>query len=43
MLGQDFPTAPLWLRVQPGVYSNKITHVQYNAFGVPDIAGISVK
>ncbi len=43
MLGKDFPTAPMWFRVQPGAYSNKITNVQYNAFGVPDIASMSVK
>ncbi len=43
MLATDFPTAPLWYRSQPAAWSNKVTNVQVNAFGVIDVTSISLK
>ncbi len=43
ILANDFPTAPLWYRTQPAAWSNKVTNVQVNAFGVLDMSSISVK
>ena len=42
-LGRDFPTAPMWYRTQPAAWSNKVTNVKINAFGVLDVTAISVK
>jgi oligopeptide transport system substrate-binding protein len=43
LLATDFPTAPLWYPKTTGVWSEKVTDVKINAFGVLDFAAIKVK
>ena len=43
LLATDFPTAPLWYPKTTSVWSDKVTNVKVNAFGVLDFAAISVK
>jgi oligopeptide transport system substrate-binding protein len=43
LLATDFPTAPLWYNKTTAVWSDKVTDVQVNAFGVLDFAAIKVK
>jgi len=42
-LGKDFPTAPLWYPKTTGVWSDRVTDVKINAFGVLDFVAIKVK
>ena len=39
-LAADFPTAPLWNRSFQAGYSNKVTNVKLNGFGVVDLTAI---
>jgi oligopeptide transport system substrate-binding protein len=43
LLTQDFPTAPLWYPKTTAVWSEKVTDVKINAFGVLDFVAIKVK
>jgi oligopeptide transport system substrate-binding protein len=43
LLGTDFPTAPLWYPKTTGVWSERVTDVKINAFGVLDFEAIRVK
>ena len=43
MLAKDFPNAPLWYYLTTSVWSDKVTDVKVNAFGVLDFAAIKVK
>jgi oligopeptide transport system substrate-binding protein len=43
LLATDFPTAPLWYPKTTGVWSEKVTDVKINAFGVLDFVAIKVK
>jgi oligopeptide transport system substrate-binding protein len=43
LLATDFPTAPLWYPKSTGVWSEKVTDVKINAFGVLDFVAIKVK
>jgi len=43
LLGTDFPTAPLWNQNTTSVWSDKVTDVKVNAFGVLDFEAIKVK
>jgi oligopeptide transport system substrate-binding protein len=43
MLARDFPTAPLWYYVTTSAWSDRVTDVKVNAFGVLDTAAIKVK
>ena len=42
-LAEDFPTAPLWYNKTTAVWSDRVTEVKVNAFGVLDFAAIKVK
>jgi oligopeptide transport system substrate-binding protein len=43
LLAKDFPTAPLWNNKTTAVWSDRVTDVKVNAFGVLDFAAIKVK
>jgi len=43
LLAEDFPTAPLWYQKTTAAWSDKVTDVQVNAFGVLDFVAIKVK
>ncbi|GAA1427704.1 ABC transporter substrate-binding protein [Microlunatus lacustris] len=43
LLAEDFPTAPLWYNKTTAVWSDRVTDVQVNAFGVLDFSSIKVK
>ncbi|WP_425309927.1 ABC transporter substrate-binding protein [Ammonicoccus fulvus] len=43
MLGQDLPTTPLWYPTTTVGWSDKVTDVKINAFGVLDFSAIKVK
>ena len=43
LLAKDFPTAPLWYPKTTSVWSEKVTDVKVNAFGVLDFVAIKVK
>ena len=43
LLAEDFPTAPLWYPKTTAVWSEKVTDVKINAFGVLDFVAIKVK
>ena len=43
LLARDFPTAPLWYSKGTAVWSEKVTDVRVNAFGVLDYSAIKVK
>ena len=43
LLATDFPTAPLWYNLTTSAWSDKVTDVKVNAFGVLDTAAIKVK
>ena len=43
LLAKDFPTAPLWYPKVISVWSDKVTDVQVNAFGVLDFVAIKRK
>jgi oligopeptide transport system substrate-binding protein len=43
LLAEDFPTAPLWYPKTTAVWSDKVTDVKVNAFGVLDFVAIKVK
>jgi oligopeptide transport system substrate-binding protein len=43
LLAEDFPTAPLWYNKTTAAWSDRVTDVQVNAFGVLDFAAIKVK
>jgi|SRR5215212_4073837 len=43
LLAKDFPTAPLWNNKATAVWSDRVTDVKINAFGVLDFAEIKVK
>src|SRR5215213_4627507 len=43
LLGEDFPTAPLWYQKTTAAWSDKVTDVQVDAFGVLDFVAIKVK
>lgn len=42
MLAEDFPTAPLWYAATPYGWSDKVTDVKLNAFGVPDLTSVKM-
>ena len=42
LLATDFPTAPLWYPKTTGVWSERVTDVKINAFGVLDFEAITV-
>ena len=42
-LEKDFPTAPLWYNKATAAWSDRVTDVQVNAFGVLDFSAIKVK
>ncbi len=43
LLATDFPTAPLWYNLATAAWSDRVTDVQVNAFGVLDTSAIKVK
>jgi oligopeptide transport system substrate-binding protein len=43
LLGTDFPTAPLWYQKTTSAWSERVTDVKVNAFGVLDFEAIKVK
>jgi oligopeptide transport system substrate-binding protein len=43
VLATDFPTAPLWYQKTTSAWSEKVTDVKVNAFGVLDFVAIKVK
>jgi oligopeptide transport system substrate-binding protein len=43
LLGKDLPTAPLWYPKTTAVWSDRVTDVKVNAFGVLDFVAIKVK
>ena len=43
LLAEDMPTAPLWYPKTTAVWSEKVTDVKVNAFGVLDFGAIKVK
>jgi len=43
LLAEDFPTAPLWYYVTTSAWSDRVTDVKVNAFGVLDTEAIKVK
>ena len=43
LLEKDFPTAPLWYNKTTAAWSDRVTDVQVNAFGVLDFSAIKVK
>ena len=43
LLAKDFPSAPLWYPKTTAVWSDKVTDVKINAFGVLDFVAIKVK
>ncbi len=43
LLGQDFPTAPLWARATVYGFSDKVTDVKVSAFGTLDLSSIKKK
>jgi oligopeptide transport system substrate-binding protein len=43
LLEKDFPTAPLWYNKSTAAWSDRVTDVQVNAFGVLDYSAIKVK
>jgi oligopeptide transport system substrate-binding protein len=43
LLAKDFPTAPLWYNKTTAAWSDRVTDVKVNAFGVLDFAAIKVK
>jgi oligopeptide transport system substrate-binding protein len=43
LLAKDFPTAPLWYNKATAVWSDRVTDVKINAFGVLDFVAIKVK
>ncbi len=43
LLAEDFPSAPLWYPKTTAVWSDKVTDVKVNAFGVLDFSAIKVK
>jgi len=43
LLATDFPTAPLWYPKTTAVWSERVTDVKINAFGVLDFEAIKVK
>ena len=43
LLATDFPSAPLWSNLATAAWSDRVTDVQVNAFGVLDTSAIKVK
>jgi oligopeptide transport system substrate-binding protein len=43
LLGTDFPTAPLWYQKTTSAWSDRVTEVKVNAFGVLDFEAIKLK
>jgi oligopeptide transport system substrate-binding protein len=43
LLAKDFPNAPLWYYTTTSAWSERVTNVKVNAFGVLDFAAIKVK
>jgi oligopeptide transport system substrate-binding protein len=43
LLAEDFPTAPLWYPKGTAIWSEKVTDVKLNAFGVLDTSAIKLK
>ena len=43
LLAKDFPSAPLWSNLATAAWSDRVTDVQVNAFGVLDFSAIKVK
>lgn len=43
LLAKDFPNAPLWYYTTTSAWSDKVTDVKVNAFGVLDYAAIKMK
>ena len=43
LLATDFPTAPLWYNLTTSAWSDKVTDVKVNAFGVLDVVAVKVK
>jgi oligopeptide transport system substrate-binding protein len=43
LLSTDFPTAPLWYQKTTSAWSERVTDVKVNAFGVLDFEAIKVK
>ena len=43
LLAKDFPTAPLWYHKTTAAWSDRVTDVKVNAFGVLDFSAIKVK
>jgi oligopeptide transport system substrate-binding protein len=43
MLAEDFPSAPVFYYITTAAWSDKVTDVQIDAFGVLDVAAIRVK
>jgi oligopeptide transport system substrate-binding protein len=43
MLAQDLPTMPMWYPTTVVGFSDKVTNVKINAFGVLDFSAIQVK
>jgi len=43
LLEKDFPTAPLWYNKATAAWSDRVTDVKVNAFGVLDFSAIKVK
>ena len=43
LLATDFPTAPLWYNLTTSAWSDKVTDVKVNAFGVIDVVAVKVK
>jgi oligopeptide transport system substrate-binding protein len=43
LLAEDLPTAPLWYPKTTAVWSERVTDVKINAFGVLDFVAIKVK
>jgi oligopeptide transport system substrate-binding protein len=43
LLAEDFPTAPLWYPKTTSVWSERVTDVKVNGFGVLDFVAIKVK
>jgi oligopeptide transport system substrate-binding protein len=43
LLAKDFPTAPLWYPKVTSAWSDKVTDIKVNGFGVLDFVAIKVK
>jgi oligopeptide transport system substrate-binding protein len=43
LLAKDFPSAPLWSNLATAAWSDRVTDVKVNAFGVLDFSAIKVK